>query len=74
MPQKEKDFNFLENMVLYDMKDKESIYDGLKAVFDWDDSKINITIASQVCQYIHFSFSFCLQSLRTVTIKRKQRS
>ncbi len=47
MPQ-ERDYDFIENMVLYDTKDEKSIYWGLKAVFDWNTTKINVTIAKQV--------------------------
>ena len=41
-------YDFYSNMKLFDPNDRDAIERGLKRVFDYDVSKINQAIASQV--------------------------
>ncbi len=44
-------YDFYGNMKLFDQSDRDAIEGGLKRVFDYDPSKINMAIASQVLCY-----------------------
>ena len=46
-------------MSVYDPNDKESIYYGLRRVFDWDNGIINEKIADQVHMYQQVRCGIC---------------